>query len=1229
MPSTRKQMAVPFTGKDRPSDAAEFAHPDICIGLTTLSYRYCGLRIEDVRLILDQLKSNLRDEPGPIESRTSKRLFGQWLKNGIASWNKKHAGSLINPKDGPQSKKITKKLMTDFLPLELFQPSDDLEVKRLWEILYTLPSVVRHHLLVNVFPIVLVEQRNKCSASGQDLGSEIIFKTRIGFSGTPSDLLPQDLQPCKFEAGSEGKIISTLCSPTYVDINRLNDWTVQKVLDSIATASPPFNTLIDVGALITGLTNEEVARYLLEIGLPGMDACVFLDQKDRQMVVIRGSRGAPVELSVVGVPKNRRFTFYDAVHTTGIDIKQAPTARAALTLSKDTTIRDYAQGAWRMRGLGKGQTITLFIIDEVMKLVYDTLGIKKSSQSHSNATSPKGTQAMLCDTLGWLALNEMRMAQMQNSKLLEQSLVQTFRLPAFKTLTNSYATLAQQDVSNGKSSYFDCCWALSDEDYITFKENSGCRLQDHTPFMLMNGKIDYKFLHKRTDAQRSEELIEGKKTYTKMYVSVRFNGGDSRPMILSIDGKEVQNPFMQQTTGDWWNVKLATWFKYGPFDFNPTALVNRNGDYVHTIAIALEDPANRKIGPTGLYIRVHEEEYPSEIGADPCKSDNCSAFDIESAGLNKADLVEMGARVFQYRVGPDKNRDTYESYLRNILAFRDSRNNCRIAGDIRNLGRPVPIEFNFGSPQLLVGYSLHVYGKDPKLKAGAPVTWKVQVNLGDGNGEGCWHDIDYRGKQNGERNMSVDEYNAKESDNDFVGIPHKVIEELDVSIKQFTFLIQPIESSESNNAGVSRVRFIIDNIHDNSKTNEYYLSGISFYVEEMPSKATPNYSKDPALTSNSALFLEEVNNDLIGTVPKKVSQKNNMKNYIELNKEKIVPGQQKQMDAILSQFLDVSDDNGSAGLDGELTREQEQEMELQLEQEAEQEEQQEVCDMLTLQYLYGLVCLVIFCLLWCGVSMSSTLYASPSCLHLLTDLLLHQSIYLLFSLLAQVQYVVDYSMNSMWLIESLKGKDQGKRGEKVEYFDYLVDPNRSNENLQFNWQRVCLNRSGVNEAFLDYSTIKQTLELTSKEIEAFDLFSSFLYMKKGLAEAKIGMKEQTMGTLVEPFERLVHSLRSYATSTIVSPLKCCPANVGLTENLVKSNWLGLGERVINNVNILLEWYDKPTADAPDHEKYLRTVAISLAEAATLRKFLHQQLHLSPEKARKSNLLGIKFALRLR
>jgi len=40
-----------------------------------------------------------------------------------------------------------------------------------------------------------------------------------------------------------------------------------------------------------------------------------------------------------------------------MDIQQTIDARAVLTLGKDMTFRDYAQGAFRMRGIGKGQTI--------------------------------------------------------------------------------------------------------------------------------------------------------------------------------------------------------------------------------------------------------------------------------------------------------------------------------------------------------------------------------------------------------------------------------------------------------------------------------------------------------------------------------------------------------------------------------------------------------------------------------------------------------------------------------------------------------------------------------------------------------------------------------------------------------------------------------------------------------------------------------------------------------
>merc|ERR1712185_444056 len=78
------------------------------------------------------------------------------------------------------------------------------------------------------------------------------------------------------------------------------------------------------------------------------------------MVIFRGG-GAPVPLSTTGLLWNQRFTLYDQIHTTGIDIKQSGTARAAITLNKDSILRDYAQGAWRMRGIGVGQTLTLLV----------------------------------------------------------------------------------------------------------------------------------------------------------------------------------------------------------------------------------------------------------------------------------------------------------------------------------------------------------------------------------------------------------------------------------------------------------------------------------------------------------------------------------------------------------------------------------------------------------------------------------------------------------------------------------------------------------------------------------------------------------------------------------------------------------------------------------------------------------------------------------------------------
>lgn len=122
-------------------------------------------------------------------------------------------------------------------------------------------------------------------------------------------------------------------------------WTAEEILTFVATSEPPFHALIDTGALITGMDNVDVARFLLDKGLPHVDACVYLDEFDRQKIVVRGNP-APQSLHEVGVPVERRFVFYDQIHHTGIDIPHAVNARAAVTIGKDMTLREYSQGAF-------------------------------------------------------------------------------------------------------------------------------------------------------------------------------------------------------------------------------------------------------------------------------------------------------------------------------------------------------------------------------------------------------------------------------------------------------------------------------------------------------------------------------------------------------------------------------------------------------------------------------------------------------------------------------------------------------------------------------------------------------------------------------------------------------------------------------------------------------------------------------------------------------------------
>merc|ERR1719446_1661665 len=85
------------------------------------------------------------------------------------------------------------------LPLHLLEKTNKPQMERLFQLFRKLPSAVHFHLEVNIFPTFMRFQEQKFSASGQELGGSILFRQRLGFSGTPSELMPRELGQCEYE----------------------------------------------------------------------------------------------------------------------------------------------------------------------------------------------------------------------------------------------------------------------------------------------------------------------------------------------------------------------------------------------------------------------------------------------------------------------------------------------------------------------------------------------------------------------------------------------------------------------------------------------------------------------------------------------------------------------------------------------------------------------------------------------------------------------------------------------------------------------------------------------------------------------------------------------------------------------------------------------------------------------------------------------------------------------
>lgn len=492
MPPSRAKLAVPFVGKDMPSRGSEYAHPDVTISLTALAYRYEGLRWTDFVELISSLRQNLTQELGPYSERKSNVLYTEWILRAGGRVRGVHHEGQDNALQRSASEGSEREEM---VPLRMLRMTDLAQLKKLFTLFRFSPLAIQHYLLNFVFPAYMQHQVLKVSSSGQDLGGDMLFAQRVGFSGTPSSLLPRELGTCDYERGANGLVLHTLSDPNVVSVSELPDnWSVDSLLRLVAqSTSPQFHALIDSGALVTGRSNRDVAAFLLKNGLQDMEGVVFLDDTDQQVILVRAT-GRVMNLAQCGIRKEKRFSFYDQVHTTGVDIDQTYDAVAAQTLGKDMTYRDYSQGAYRMRGIGTGQRIVLLVIPGLQGLIARECNAAKPVKAnmkslqeslHPEAEKPVETPGLLTNINAWLVVNSMQAEAVQSNQLAMQNLANVWRKNAFSKIL-SYQLRVVSDEIKQRATEVE---AESDDDEIvstcssttTKKELSACLDVFHEP----------------------------------------------------------------------------------------------------------------------------------------------------------------------------------------------------------------------------------------------------------------------------------------------------------------------------------------------------------------------------------------------------------------------------------------------------------------------------------------------------------------------------------------------------------------------------------------------------------------------------------------------------------------------------------------------------------------------------------------------------------------------------
>ncbi|KAF8492811.1 hypothetical protein F5888DRAFT_1795530 [Russula emetica] len=335
---SRTLLAVPYRAKDVPSLRAEFGHPDVAITLTCLSYYYGGLS-KDQLLLCFELLTKL-DDP--------EMEYDHWVELGHDLPAAMRQLNGVNTKDNTQVVEIL---------VPLFSRN-----KR----------VVDFYLSQVVFARAAREFPSKLPTSAWDLVED---KKNIitGFSGTNDNryLLPTSItqEDPDFVLGTNALVLQYLLLPENDHYECTEGENGEResataFLQRLVNQDPEIRVLLDVGAQMLELQNEDLARHWLSLR-PDVSAAIFFNDSDDLTVVTQDGTIEPFMSSPFNRQLEKCVVYLDDAHTRGTDLKFPRGIRAAVTLGPKVTKDRLVQGCMRMRQLGKGHSVMFFAPGEV------------------------------------------------------------------------------------------------------------------------------------------------------------------------------------------------------------------------------------------------------------------------------------------------------------------------------------------------------------------------------------------------------------------------------------------------------------------------------------------------------------------------------------------------------------------------------------------------------------------------------------------------------------------------------------------------------------------------------------------------------------------------------------------------------------------------------------------------------------------------------------------------